>query len=524
MKRALLAGGLVALLAVPARGQTRLEGEYFFLVDIRKQDRFFAWDFDSNNDDTFNQLELRLLSSPFPGVEMFLKTGAEWNRGSNNNARPRLQFREAHIKFRREFGARGFESYLFSRQSRFWVDNQLIQAVWDVTGGNGQGVRLDTWGFLGLHTAAIYSDFSGVCLNQSRSPFGATRCDPDRSAETDDGYILRSWRAFLDDKLRVGFTYNRKNERETGDRAQEFQFTEVYAADMRLTLFDVDYRFEIARGRDNTLTGRVHERELAENALEWRPSKFSFADPQAAFPDDIVVKAEARAFRFGSAAVGFFNVAPTVWLLGPQFRNQLGDSNNDEKGYAINTWYLVPARAITLTTNSVQLEKEVFQQRKVSEFYGEMFTEYVNGFTTKFSYRRRRTSDFFPDTEETRVTKNDDLFGELIVENRLAWLQVQGLIKDLSTPFKKELLSIATSINVTDKVKIYNRYMFGNDPGRQRKGLFTELQYRPTDSVDLFIAYGPFWMGGGSNPVFEGNLQGSGDHRDLLRMFVRGNF
>lgn len=522
------AAALVAVsIAAPLRAQTRLEGEYQFLVDLRKQDRFYEWAFDSNNNDTFNQVQLRLFSAPYPNIEAFVRTEAEWNSGSNNNRRPRLQYREAHLRFRREMGRRGLDSYLFSRQNRYYVENHLIQVVQDGAAGNngnGQGIRLDTWGFAGLHTAFIYSDFSGVCLDPTRSPAGATQCEPVRSAQTDDGYIARVWRSFAQDKLRLGATYNRKNEREAADRIQELQFTEVYATDMRLTLFDVDYRIEMARGRENILTGRVHRRELAEDALDWHLGRLRLGDPQGALPDDIVFKAEARSFRFGRAGIGYLNVAPTIWLLGPQYRNQLGDGNNDEKGLAINTWYLLPARAITLTTNWVAYDKEVFQQRKVREFYEEMYTEYVNGFTTKFAYRRRRTEDFNAGTQETRLTKNDDVFGELVVENQLAWLRVQGRIKDLRTAFKKDLLSIETAVNVTRTLKVYNRYTFANDPGRQRKGLFTEVQYRPTPSVELFAAYGPFWIGGGSNPVYEGNLEGSGDQRDLLRLTLKGNF
>lgn len=512
------------VMAPLALADTKLEGYYEFLVDLRKQDRPYEWDFDSNSDDTFNQVEFRLLSNPYPTLEAFLKAGAEWNP-ANNNERPKMQVREMHLRYRREFTPlRGIESFVFSRQNRFWVENHLIQVVQDPFGGNGQGVRFDSWGFAGFRTALVYADFSGLCIQQGRTPNGATHCDPVGSAETDDGYIARAWRPFFDDRLRLGATYNRKNEREVAERGRDFQYTQVFAGDLRLTLRDIDYRLEIARGRENTLVDRVVSRELEPHVLDWRLGKFSFADPQAAFPDDIVIRGEARSFRFGKARTGFFNVAPSFWLLGPQFRNQLGDGNNDEQGFAIDSWYLVPRRAITLTNRYVQWEKQVFQQRKTRDWYLEMWTEYVNGFTTKFWYRRRRTEDIRADTGETETTRNDDLFGEVVVENQLAWMRVQGLIKDIDTPFRKELMSVETSVNISQTLKLYNRLSFGNDPGRQRKALFSELQFRPTDNIEVFLAYGPFWVGGGSNPVLEGNLQSSGDHRDLVRLLVRGSF
>jgi hypothetical protein len=73
-------------------------------------------------------------------------------------------------------------------------------------------------------------------------------------------------------------------------------------------------------------------------------------------------------------------------------------------------------------------------------------------------------------------------------------------------------------------LKVYNRFTFGNDPARVRKGLFSELQYRPRHNLELFLAYGPFWIGAGSNPVFEGNLEGSADNKDLVRLTVKGTF
>ena len=42
---------------------------------------------------------------------------------------------------------------------------------------------------------------------------------------------------------------------------------------------------------------------------------------------------------------------------------------------------------------------------------------------------------------------------------------------------------------------------FGNDPDKLRKAIFTQLQYRPTGSMDLFVQYGPDYIGGGSFPV-----------------------
>ena len=184
---AVLALLLLPVLAKPAPAFTRLEGEYYLQVDMRKQDRRYEWDFDSNSNDTYNNMQFRLFSQPVPGLEAFTKFEAEWNTGSNSNRRPLFQYREAHIRYNRDRDGRGVEAYLFSRQDRFWVDNHLIQVVQggpSNDGGNAQGARLNLWTrnpVLGVsgntYLSFVASDFS----SQSNSSTGAL---PDRPSAT----------------------------------------------------------------------------------------------------------------------------------------------------------------------------------------------------------------------------------------------------------------------------------------------------------------------------------------------------
>ncbi len=509
--RVLLAAALLGA-AVPASAFTRLEGEYTFLVDVRKQDRRYEWDFDSNNDDTVNLTSFRLFSQPFSGVEAFTKFEAEWNTGSNNTPRPVLQYREGHLHFRKDWGGKGYDAYLFSRQDRFWVDNHLIQIVQggpSNDGGNAQGARVDTWFAGPTNLTLIASDFS----SQSNPSTGSL---PDRPVPTDDAYVGRLRREFMGGKLRTGVTWNRKNTRRAGAEKVD---TEVLGTDFRYTLGGVDVSLEYAEGRQIT-AGTPYP------GYDLRLSKLRLNNPSTGLPADAAIRGEIRSIRVGNYRTGYLNLAPSFWYLGPQYRNQLGDGNNDESGYYLNTWYLVPGRAITLTNNFLSYTKRVNQNRHVTEFYSEAYVEFVNGFTGKFFYRKRTTRDWLIDANETleQVTDNDDVFGEMTVENRLAWLRLQFRIRDLSTLFQKELGSFETSVNISSTLKVYNRFTFGNDPARVRKGLFSELQYRPRHNLELFLAYGPFWIGAGSNPVFEGNLEGSADNKDLVRLTVKGTF
>ena len=62
------------------------------------------------------------------------------------------------------------------------------------------------------------------------------------------------------------------------------------------------------------------------------------------------------------------------------------------------------------------------------------------------------------------------------------------------------------------------------DAAIQRKGLFTQLQYRPTGNMEMYLQYGPDYIGGGSNPVEEGNLNGNADQFDIIKFILKGNF
>ena len=60
---------------------TRIEGEYQLMLDLRKDQRFFPWDFDSNNDNDGAQLRL---FSTLANAEAFVKVEADWRNPENN--------------------------------------------------------------------------------------------------------------------------------------------------------------------------------------------------------------------------------------------------------------------------------------------------------------------------------------------------------------------------------------------------------------------------------------------------------
>ena len=239
-------------------------------------------------------------------------------------------------------------------------------------------------------------------------------------------------------------------------------------------------------------------------------------------PDASVIQAEVRSFKLGTQRTGYFNTTPGWWSRGPKWQNSLGGPGYDETGFFLNSYYLFPERAITYTNNLLWYAPKAYSHVRTRELYNELYIEFINGFTGKTSYKRRDI--YRPSPAGTLRETHLDWFNELQVESRLAWLRVQTKVRDIGTPDRKELYVIENSINLSQRTKVYNRFAFGNDPSILREGIFTQLQYRPTGNMEMFLQYGPDYIGGGSMPVDEGNLNGSGDQRDMVKFILKGNF
>jgi hypothetical protein len=339
---------------------------------------------------------------------------------------------------------------------------------------------------------------------------------------TDDAQVFRLRRAFLDDRTRVGFTYGRRNDREDNLTDIGHNFQEVWATDFRFSFAsDLDLLVEYADSRSRGVEQHIEGKFFAGPFVPGRPDHW--------LPTDGELRAELRTIRMGTPATGYYNMVPLVWYIGrgyvnalENFSSPLGGVGADDQGFSISSWYLLPARAITLTANYAARERLFFEERQTRSFYSELYTEYVNGFTSKFSYYDRW--DRVRTDRGSQVTENRDLFVEVQVETQLAWMRVQGKLKDLGTDFRKELASLETSVNLTSTLKLYSRYTFGNDPTRLRKGIFSQLQYRPKGNMEVFFEYGPSWIGDTPNPVDDGDLAGSAEQEQMLKLTIKGTF
>lgn len=513
-------GALVLLIAMGlpelARSATKIEGEYQLMGELRKTGRTFPWDWNSNEFDTFNNAQLRLFTAPRAGVEAFLKAEAAYRPNDNGGARPEFQFREAHIKLRREFGPRGYEAYLFSRQDRFWVDSYLIPYVYGR--GDAQGIRLETWGFGRTRGTFVMadqsnqfnpSDFAGLAPHQPLDSIAAQRVK-----RTDDLYVVRLRREFLqENRLRVGLTFNRFEGWSGRDSiSAPSPWTSILGVDTRYRLGRTDLSLEYGESFPVRTEGNGRANEFTAFR---KPLGFQLSDRS-------VLEAEVRSVQVGTARTGYVSVAPRYWNRGPRYSNSFGGPGTDETGFILDTYWLLPERSVTYTNRLVRYGNKVFSRNATREIYNELYIEFINGFTGKTYYRMRDT--YSPSGGILRKDTRLEWFGEVQVESRLAWMRVQTKVRDIGRPESKQLFVIENSLNLTAKAKVYSRFAFGNDAAIQRKAIFTQLQYRPTGNLEMFLQYGPDYIGGGSNPVDEGNLVGSGDQFDVVKFILKGIF
>lgn len=519
--RTLAALLLVATVVPGARAATKLEGDYQLMLDMRKWDRTFLWDYDANSNDVYNNIQFRLFSQPLAGVESFLRFEAAFNPSDNNGPSPEFKWREGHLRFRREFGKRGVDTYVFSRQDRYYIDWHLLP--WVRGRGDAQGVRVDTWGWNKTSATFIAADRSGefnpANWNESNKIYiphqPRDSVAAQRALRTADEWVLRLRRSFLkEEALRTGITVNRfEGWRGQDSTSSPDPWTSIVGVDLRWRVRGLDVSVEYGQSFDQI--PRVESVRAPVVTAFKRPLGFRLDDAA-------VIQTEIRSFKLGTPRTGYFNTTPGWWSRGPKWQNSLGSPGNDETGFFLNNYYLFPERAMTYTGNLLWYGPHAYGRTQTREIYNELYVEFINGFTGKSAYKRR---DFYrPGRLGTVRETHLEWLNELQVESRLAWLRVQTKLRDIGTPDKKELFVVENSLKLTPRTKVYNRFAFGNDPSILRKAVFSQLQYRPTGNMEMFLQYGPDYIGGGSMPVDEGNLNGSGDQRDMIKFILKGNF
>ena len=338
------------------------------------------------------------------------------------------------------------------------------------------------------------------------------------SGEGDDVHLMR-YRQNLSERIRFGVFYQRKNIY----TAAKDDYKEVLAADFHAGLDRYYLNAEFAWSEDPS-----------DDYIQQKNDEYSGA--KDFLKSNVAMKAEIMGFRIGTAKLGYVMFKPGAWSYGDTYRNDMGDNTSNQYGYWLDTKYLVPSRAITLTMNYsayqnhvadtawvttledtmyVTRPKEVYNPG--SNLYTEMYIEFVKGFKGKVYFNKE-------DKEiNNRKEKHYDYFMELSVENRLAKLLTQFKIKDIGEDSEVQLTGIEVSVNLTDDWKFFMRGMIANDDEGSRHSIFGEIQYRLSGNTELYLQYGPSWWGQYGLVNDDGFATG-GDMQKEVKLILKGWF
>jgi hypothetical protein len=474
---------ILALTLLPSYAQIRLEGNMESQFGATKNSNNFNW----NIWDPNILIETRFYANPAANTEAYMKLYAEkYDKFNTLLQNTELVLTEAHVKYRTEYKGRGMAAALFTRdQSFYWTDGSMLGLLNTGSvndGGNGQGGRLDLWYPWNGSLTYVFSDFSG--------------------GQGDDIHLLRLRQSIIRDKLFMGGFYQRKN---YGTSTTRLNYNEIYASDIRWSITKQYYlTAEFA-------CSEVPSEPIVTNeAINYQQSfanDFSFShfaswkeignDARNFAKGNVASQMEFRGFRLGNARWGSWFINPGAYTYGKDYRNYMGNNNSDKLGYYINSYYIVPQRAITLTVNynyssnqglNLVHETEMLMDKN-SALYSEAYIEFVNGFKGKFSYNMK--DDWWKGTHYN----HNDVFGELSVENKIAKLLFQFKIKDIGIPEEKQIIGMETGINLTNHWRVFARGMSLNNRAEANHSIFYELQYIPGNNTEFYLQLGPSYWG-----------------------------
>jgi hypothetical protein len=450
----------VFLLAMALQGvcqaATSLEGYSEFYGELNGESR--QWRF---GDPQFLG-ELRVRSTPWLNTEAYLKIQGLSNKWDNDVRENFFFMKEAHLKYR---GQR-IESYLFTGQDRFWLNEPLLNVVSndiikdDDYGPKAQGIRVDFWDTYGLTGTAFYSDKATpyyVPTGPSQ-PTGSEYATPDQIS-TDDYRGGRLKRSFLKSRMLLGSTYARKDY-----GSDERNYDEVFAFDCEFALGELIGTLS-PLGRV-TLVG-----EAGRNISGWLQNE----EPKG-------WKIELRDVRFGPLSLigSLSDYDQDFYTLGLA-RGDIWD-DNDYHGHYLQADFRVPLKEINLKGWRYRYKPHVFTSSKqpYEETGGEVYVRFVRGFTGKADYKRYINKDgTWP-----------NLFMEVAGENKLVRIRAQYRIKDINTDYEITAYGFDANANLTDRWKFYARLLAVDEKTEARETVFAQIQYTGWSSAEFFLEFG----------------------------------
>jgi hypothetical protein len=438
------------------RGATTLEGYSEFYGELNGESR--QWRF---GDPQFLS-ELRFKSTPWVNTEGFIKVQGLSNKWDNEVRENFFFLKEGHLKYR---GQR-IESYLFTGQDRFWLNEPLLNIVSndiikdDDYGPKAQGVRVDFWDTYGFTGTAFYSDKATpyYVAADTLPVTGAAYATPDLIS-TDDYRGGRLKRSFLKDRMLLGSTYARKD---YGSGPRDYD--EVFAFDCELALGNLVK--PLSRLGRVTLVGEVG-RNISGWLKEEKPNGW---------------KLELRDVKTGPLSlIGSLSDYEQDFYTQGLARGDIWD-DNDYHGHYLQVDFRVPRKEINLRGWRYRYKPHVFTSNKqpFEETGGEVYVRFVRGFIGRAQYKRYINKDgTWP-----------NLFLEVAGENRLVRIRAQYRIRDINTDYEVTAYGFDTNANLTDHWKFYARLLTVDEKTEARETVFAQIQYTGWNSTEFFLEFG----------------------------------
>ncbi len=470
-----LTGAVLALAGAgappTAEAATQLQGFYEAFAQGTRADE--TWQFNMPN----HYLELRVLSTPYSGVEAFVEVSGSSNRFRNRTPGvnttvdppanvdaafvhdPQVFFNEGHVKLRGEHA----ELLFFSSQNRFWFSQPLLNTVDgntlqdDFFGPRAQAVRLDFWELNGFGGLAYYGD---------------------KATNGEDFVATRIWRRLSGNRALLGATFGRKD---FGSSTADFDMTIALDAELALgELIPAIGRF----GRTTLVA------EAARNESGW-------VDPDEDRRNGVQI--ELRDVMYKA-----FSMKLNGWYREPFLYTGMSNNqgNDDRKGFFLETWYRLPRKQIDLryafwgerAFDRVAANNERFEQY---EHAIEAYAELKGGFSAWVKYRNYHTND------NLDFQSFENLIFELQGQNKLISVRPQLRIRDIGTPFEVKGYGMEINLNATSDWKFFARFLNAEENTESRRTFFLQARYNGFQNAEFFVEYGD---GGRSDRLTENDF------------------
>ncbi|MFH1843803.1 MAG: hypothetical protein ABIF77_11425 [bacterium] len=518
------------------RAANKIEGYYETEIAMERNDSKWHFGAPSSNGIPKHYAELKFLSFPADNFEAFVKLRAESNRDDDRTPEvdyyaPPWLIAEGHLKIRDD----NYEAFLFSRQNRFWINSEpLLSLVEDHKlknddwGPKSQGVRLDFWDVqpalgLGFEGTVIYSD-DGATYNWGGGDV----------ADGTDSWIIRVMPKLANsDKFSgksggwgtglLGFTVLRKDWTNTSNPdyrdKHHLMHNSVYAVDLAYSP-----------------TG-VKDTGMILGPLNFEQSRWTveYAFSSTPFRETVFSEPSSNHYAF---AAEFRNIQLSDVILhgwyydfGENFRDYLsGRFDNDRREFnrqqkhAEAIW-LVPRKAVTAKLVYDTHRKRTVDEiggglRPATEWYGELYVEFINGFKGKVAHKRYRGYD--ASAEINDFFTYPEWYAEVSVENFLAKIRLQVRIKDAGTFREITAYGFDMDVNITEKLKGYIRMLNVNEETEARHTMFAQLKYDLGFGAEFYFEYGD---AGQSDNIVRTDWfvdEGNNDNlRDRLKLLVK---